>query len=253
MKRMIFGKQLVPVVVALGMVVGCSSNPPAPKQDTSAAAAATQAIDSAKSAVAKAKSVDWIWRDTESILADAEKDAAAGNVDAAVKKANKARGQAELAVNQYYLEHAKVMYGSLSKASKLSAEQRATLSRASDAIRNAEGRKAYDMLTPMMGGMHSSSNTTDYRVVRGDSLWSIAGRQEVYGNPYEWPLIYKANRNQIKDADLIYPGQDFGINRSASAAEAEMAVNHAKNRGAWSVGVTEESDRSYLGGSLDLQ
>ena len=66
-------------------------------------------------------------------------------------------------------------------------------------------------------------------------------------------MIYKANRDQIKDADLIYPGQDFTINRNPSAAESEMAINHAKNRGAWSVGVVEESDRNYLGGSLDLQ
>jgi hypothetical protein len=32
-----------------------------------------------------------------------------------------------------------------------------------------------------------------------------------------------------------------------------MAINHAKTRGAWSIGVVEESDRNYLGGSLDLQ
>lgn len=249
MKRMIFGKQLVPVILVLAFAAGCSSTPPAPEMDASAEV--TQAIDAAKSAIAKAKSLDWIWRDTEKMLAEAEKEAAAGNSEAAIKLANKARSQADLSVNQYYLEKAKVMYGELSQVSGLSADQQSTLSAAGDAIRNSEGRKAYDLLTPLMTELRTAN--MQYQVVRGDSLWSIAGKQEVYDNPYQWPLIYKSNRDQIKDADLIYPGQDFSINRNPSAAESEMAVNHARNRGVWSIGVVEESDRNYLGGSLDLQ
>lgn len=85
-----------------------------------------------------------------------------------------------------------------------------------------------------------------YKVVRGDSLWRISGKSEVYGNPYQWPLIYKANRDKIKDADLIYPGQVFAIDRAASSADVAAAVNHAKTRGAWSLGVVEESDKAYL-------
>lgn len=85
-----------------------------------------------------------------------------------------------------------------------------------------------------------------YTVMRGDNLWNISGRSEVYGNPYHWPLIYKANRDQIQDADLIYPGQVFTIDRNASAAEMDAAARHARTRGAWSLGVTEQSDRAYL-------
>jgi nucleoid-associated protein YgaU len=85
-----------------------------------------------------------------------------------------------------------------------------------------------------------------YTVVSGDSLWAISGKSDVYGNPYQWPLIYKANRSKIQDADLIYPGQEFDIDRSASAADVDAAVMHAKHRGAWSLGVTEDSDMAYL-------
>lgn len=85
----------------------------------------------------------------------------------------------------------------------------------------------------------------DYTVVRGDSLWTISAKGDVYGDPYQWPLIYKANRDQIKDADLIYPGQNFAI-ESASAADVDAAIRHAKTRGAWAIGVTEESDKAYL-------
>jgi nucleoid-associated protein YgaU len=87
-----------------------------------------------------------------------------------------------------------------------------------------------------------------YEVKRGDSLWGISGQPRIYGNPYAWPLIYKANSAKIKDADLIYPKQNFDINRSASAADVDAAVRHAKTRGAWKLGVVEASDKAYLSG-----
>jgi len=85
-----------------------------------------------------------------------------------------------------------------------------------------------------------------YSVVTGDSLWSIAGKSDTYGNPYQWPLIYKANSSKIKDADLIFPGQEFEIDSNPSDADVSAAVNHAKTRGAWSIGATEASDKAYL-------
>ena len=84
-----------------------------------------------------------------------------------------------------------------------------------------------------------------YLVVSGDNLWSISGQDTIYGDPYMWPLIYKANSGQIKDADLIYPGQYFYIPK-AKGPERAAAIEHAKNRGAWSLGVTEASDLDYL-------
>jgi hypothetical protein len=90
--------------------------------------------------------------------------------------------------------------------------------------------------SPYLGG---------YLVVGGDNLWNIAGQDGVYGNPYQWPLIYKANSGQIKDADLIYAGQYFYIPKARGAVRA-AAIEHAKNRGAWTLGETEASDLDYL-------
>jgi len=98
---------------------------------------------------------------------------------------------------------------------------------------------------PMETMAKPSSDT--YLVVRGDSLWKISGKPDIYNNPYQWPMIYKANRDKIKDADLIYPGQELAITRGNSQDEIDAAVNHAKTRGAWSLGVVEETDKSYLG------
>ncbi len=85
-----------------------------------------------------------------------------------------------------------------------------------------------------------------YSVVRGDNLWAIASKPRIYGNPYEWPLIYKANADTIQDADLIHPGQSLNIARGQSQAEIDAAIHHAKTRGAWSLGKVEASDKAYL-------
>lgn len=50
-----------------------------------------------------------------------------------------------------------------------------------------------------------------YEVVRGDHLWGIAKKKEHYGNGHAWPMIYNANRDQIKNPDLIYPAQVFKV------------------------------------------
>ena len=90
--------------------------------------------------------------------------------------------------------------------------------------------------SPYLGG---------YLVVSGDNLWNIAGQDTIYGNPFMWPLIYKTNSAQIKDADLIFPGQYFYIPK-AKGPERAAAIEHAKSRGAWTIGQTEASDLDYL-------
>jgi nucleoid-associated protein YgaU len=90
-----------------------------------------------------------------------------------------------------------------------------------------------------------SMSMGNYIVSVGDNLWSIAGQGSVYGNPYQWPLIFKNNSSQITDADLIFPGQTFDIPK-ASDAEIAAAVEHAKTRGAWVIGEAEASDLNYL-------
>ncbi len=92
----------------------------------------------------------------------------------------------------------------------------------------------------------STPSYSTYEVSAGDNLWDIAGSSATYGDPYQWPLIYKANRSKINDADLIYPGQVFDIDNSPSSSDIDAAINHAKTRGAWSVGTVESSDESYL-------
>jgi len=85
-----------------------------------------------------------------------------------------------------------------------------------------------------------------YTVVRGDHLWGIASKAAVYGDPYQWPLIYSSNRTKIDDPDLIYPGQVFTIQKNPTRAQIQAAVRHARTRGSWTPGAIEKSDRAYL-------
>lgn len=48
-----------------------------------------------------------------------------------------------------------------------------------------------------------------YKVVRGDCLWNIA--KKYYGNGSQYTKIYNANRDKIKNPNLIYPGQVLTI------------------------------------------
>ena len=54
-----------------------------------------------------------------------------------------------------------------------------------------------------------ASTGTTYTVKSGDSLSKIAKAQ--YGDASKWKRIYEANREKIKNPDLIYPGQEFTI------------------------------------------
>ena len=51
------------------------------------------------------------------------------------------------------------------------------------------------------------------RVRKDEYLGRIAGYWEVYDNYREWTRLYEANKDQISDPNLIYPGQVFLIPR----------------------------------------
>ena len=40
---------------------------------------------------------------------------------------------------------------------------------------------------------------------------NISKKKEFYGNPLLWKLLYKNNRDIIKNPDLIYPNQKLKI------------------------------------------
>lgn len=57
-----------------------------------------------------------------------------------------------------------------------------------------------------------------HTVVDGDTLWDLA--QQFYGNPFEWRRIWDANRPEIDDPNLIYPGQVLNVPAPGQATAA---------------------------------
>jgi len=56
--------------------------------------------------------------------------------------------------------------------------------------------------------------TGNHVVKSGECLWWIAEYEDIYNDPFMWPVIYNANKDKINNPDLIYPGQTLRIPRS---------------------------------------
>jgi nucleoid-associated protein YgaU len=62
---------------------------------------------------------------------------------------------------------------------------------------------------PPLAPTGTTGQSQTYVVVAGDSLSKIA--KHFYGDANKWPRIHEANREQIKNPDLIHPGQKLTI------------------------------------------
>ncbi len=68
---------------------------------------------------------------------------------------------------------------------------------------------------------------TSYTVRRGETLPQISARTEIYNDSTLWPIIYRANRDQIRDPKRLWPGQVFVIPRNFSRTEAVEARRYS--------------------------
>jgi nucleoid-associated protein YgaU len=78
----------------------------------------------------------------------------------------------------------------------------------------ADAKKPKADFSDVEGGSSSTAPAPQraartHTVAKGESLSKIA--KEVYGDAGKWRQIYEANRDKIKDPNLIYPGQVLAI------------------------------------------
>lgn len=69
-----------------------------------------------------------------------------------------------------------------------------------------------------------------HTVKRGESLPQIAALSEVYNDPLLWPLLYRANRDQISDPRNLWPGQKLRIPRNYTRDDLQEARRYAQER-----------------------
>jgi len=68
-----------------------------------------------------------------------------------------------------------------------------------------------------------------YVVKKGDTLWAISRQVGIYSDSFEWPLIFKTDRDQIQDPDQITPGQVLNIQQGQTSAQVQHAIQLASD------------------------
>lgn len=236
-------------VLAGGFLHGCASDTASTikvdvAEEEQLRAEASAALEAAHAALKEAKAVGWNASKVETVLKQAEDAFAKGQYAKAVELAGQVQQFALAGANRYQLTVAQQILDKVRGLSGLTDEHFARIAKVEKAIAAGDGHQALELIRQLRGALEAAN--IDYQVVVGDSLWGISGKSEIYANPYQWPLIYKKNKDQIEDADLIYPGQKFDIEKHPAQSDVNSAVEHARTRGAWSLGEQEASDKAYL-------
>jgi nucleoid-associated protein YgaU len=81
--------------------------------------------------------------------------------------------------------------------------------------------KVHNQMQSALDAWVEAPQEWNYTVVKGDCLWNIAKKKDYYGNGFAWPKIYKANRDKIKNPDLIFPKQTFTIPKLTDEEKAK--------------------------------
>ena len=75
-------------------------------------------------------------------------------------------------------------------------------------------------------GLYREKKITTYTVgtwaENRDCLWNIAGKIDIYSDPFMWPKIWQGNTDQIRNPDIIFPGQVLQIPAKGPKTSDEM-------------------------------
>jgi nucleoid-associated protein YgaU len=104
------------------------------------------------------------------------------------------------------------------------------------ALREEERRAARDAETVVSGRTPERLRAkekplpTSHTVKRGETLPQIASQPDVYNDYRLWPLLYRANRDQVSDPKHIWPGQVLRIPRNQSREQINEARRYSMSK-----------------------
>ncbi|MBA9087469.1 LysM repeat protein [Fontibacillus solani] len=77
--------------------------------------------------------------------------------------------------------------------------------KANISVENDKAKVTISSARPTEDSPAPKGTSKTYKVVKGDTLWAIA--KKFYGNGNDYPKIFNANKDKVKNANAIYPGQ----------------------------------------------
>lgn len=60
-----------------------------------------------------------------------------------------------------------------------------------------------------------------------DCLWNISGKSEIYNDPFQWPKLWQGNTDQIRNPDVIHPGQVLKVPPAGAKTSEEMKAERS--------------------------
>ncbi len=121
---------------------------------------------------------------------------------------------------QIRAEQEKIIYDRLREKSQETTPPATTAPKATPTRPPAKTKPADETLSPPL--------PVHVTVEGSQTLWVISSRKDVYDDPLLWPLLYQANRDQIRDPRQIHPGQILKIPRDVPRQEREEAREKAR-------------------------
>ncbi len=208
-------------ILSYSLVVGCAATPPTQEMSD-----ARQSVEAAKS-VGAGKHAPTALDSAQHLLSKAQNDLEAGDFKEAQKEAIAAREAARQAARQAV---------SISQTKQTEQVEQNKIKPVKPELETTPEPEPEPEQT-------LATSPVTYVVRKNDSLWKIAAKDSVYGDPFLWPLILKNNSNLIKTADQIAPGLILNIEIKPSPVDIKTAKQHAKHRSSTSA---KRQDLSYL-------
>ncbi len=235
----------------------------ASKQEAVKARGIAAAVIDAKNAAVEVERAGFDAGEAGRLLSLAERAEAAGDEAEAVRLAQEARTSAEESLRQgrerqaaaerdnrtWSEQTAALLDEARTHRARMSSDHLAALGAVEQAHHNNEGKRAHDLaekLVTELRAIPELPRMLRYVVQHGDTLWRIAAKTEVYGNPWHWPLILAANQAELDDAHDLEPGLVLQIPLLPTTEQEALAAQHALECGPWASGQRKVMDCAYL-------